>query len=73
MIVLAAVYKSKLRDHLRSFMPLQNSDHVLTHNTLSLLFRRTIEVLRTVDCPALEKDAEILDNIRRQMRLYVQE
>lgn len=71
MIVLAAVYKSKLRDHVCSRMPVHGSTYTLTHHSLSLLFDRTIKVLKTVDCPALEMDALILENIRRQLGLFV--
>ncbi|KAF2012228.1 hypothetical protein BU24DRAFT_412742 [Aaosphaeria arxii CBS 175.79] len=65
MIVLAAVYKNeKLRQHLPA-------NTQFTKRTLSLLFRRTILMLKEVkpNSPVLSVDADILENVQRILRL----
>ncbi|KAF2478121.1 uncharacterized protein BDR25DRAFT_8237 [Lindgomyces ingoldianus] len=68
MIVLAAVFKSRLRYHLPNDNP---KDHNLTKSTLSKLLNRTIKVLGTVapNSPVLKMDAQILQNIQRLLNL----
>ncbi|KAF2195515.1 hypothetical protein K469DRAFT_681823 [Zopfia rhizophila CBS 207.26] len=62
-LVLAAVYKSRLR-------PLLPNDR-LNRATMRLLFKRTIKVLRQVapNSPILEMDVQILENVRSILRL----
>jgi hypothetical protein len=70
MIVLAAVHLSRWRPHL-----VRQGNYKLTKHDLSLLFRRTIKVLRTVgkNSPTLQVDADILENVRRNHDLYPDE
>ncbi|KAF2268499.1 hypothetical protein CC78DRAFT_372218 [Lojkania enalia] len=60
MLVLAAVYKSRLRSHLPT-------DTKLTKKNLELLFKRTIKVLSNVapNSPILAVDVEILKNVQK--------
>ncbi|KAF2115552.1 hypothetical protein BDV96DRAFT_646544 [Lophiotrema nucula] len=64
MIVLAAVYNSRLRSHLPR-------DNKLTKANLKLLFRRTIKVLEGIapNSPVLRVDADILKNVQRMISL----
>jgi hypothetical protein len=64
MLVLAAVYKSNMYQHLPSDTP-------LTPSNLSALFDRTISALEenAPNSPILQLDLEILHNTRRQLQL----
>lgn len=64
MIVLASVYRSRLRTHLPP-------DTELTKQNLALLYRRTIKILEEVapNSPILKVDAEILKNVRKILAL----
>jgi hypothetical protein len=64
MLVLAAVFKS----HLRNYLP---SDTKLTRKNLSNLYDRTIRVLDEVskNSPILMMDRDILRHIQRELRL----
>ncbi|ORY11806.1 hypothetical protein BCR34DRAFT_483538 [Clohesyomyces aquaticus] len=68
MIVLAAVFRSRLRNHLPTN---ETEGHVLTRSTLSKLFTRTITVLRDVapNSPVLWMDLQILENIQNLLHL----
>jgi len=60
MIILAAVYRSPLRDHLPQ-------DSELNRTNLSALFHRTMKILREVapNSPVLDLDHKILENVKR--------
>lgn len=64
MIVLAAVFKSRLRHYLPP-------ETKLTRQNLSDLYRRTIKMLRQVgpNSPILRVDADILENVQKQIGL----
>jgi hypothetical protein len=64
MLVLAAVYKSKLYPYLPH-------DTNLTPKTLNALFKRTVHVLREVapNSPVLKLDLEILENVWKKLDL----
>lgn len=64
MIVLAAVWKSRLRQ----FLP---EDTMLTKSNLIDLFDRTTKVLGEVapNSPILKMDLDILHNVRKQLNL----
>jgi hypothetical protein len=64
MLVLAAVYKSNIYQHLPPDTP-------LTPTNLSALFERTISALQenASNSPILQLDLEILRNTRRQLKL----
>jgi hypothetical protein len=63
MLVLAAVYRSRLYDYLPS-------DTRLTPKNLDALFKRTIQVLEEVapNSPALKVDLDILHNVHELCR-----
>lgn len=64
MLVLAAVFKS----YLRNYLP---PDSKLTRENLSNLYKRTIRVLGEVErnSPILMMDRDILLHIQRELRL----
>jgi hypothetical protein len=65
MLVLAAVYRSRLRRHLPK-------DTKLTKKNLSALFERTFQVLEDMvpNSPILSMDLDILHNVHRQLGLW---
>ncbi|KAF9728474.1 hypothetical protein PMIN04_010457 [Paraphaeosphaeria minitans] len=66
MLVLAAVYKSRLYPYLPP-------NHKLTPDTLNALFKRTIYVLGEIapNSPILKLDLDILENVWKQLNLPV--
>jgi hypothetical protein len=64
MIILAAVFRSPLRNHLPK-------DSELNRQNLSALFHRTMTILHEVapNSPVLRMDLKILENVKRQLNM----